>query len=61
MEPPVTRLVAHDKSHKCTSWGYHGTHGLYIGPSLDHCIFIQCYTPETGIIRITDTLQYIPK
>ena len=43
------------------SWVYHGTPGWYIGPSIDHYRCIQCYIPTTIIVRITDTLQYIPK
>ena len=61
MTPPETRVVVHDKPSNRTSWVHHGTLGWYIGPSLDHYRYIQCYILSTGIVRITDTLQYIPK
>ena len=61
MEPPGTRVVVHDKPANCTSWGHHGTLGWYIGTSLEHLRCMEFYIPETGIVHITDTLQYIPK
>ena len=61
MEPPGTRVIVHDKPGNRTSWGHHGTPVWYIGPSLDHYICIQGYMAATGIVRNTDTLQYIPK
>ena len=60
MAPPGTRMVVHNKPGDNTSWGNHGTPGWYIGPSLDHYRCMQCYIPTTGIVHITDTLQYIP-
>ena len=61
MAPPGTRVKVHDKPGNRTSWGHHGTPGCYIGPSLDHYSCMQCYMPATGILRIINTLQYIPK
>ena len=61
MEPPGTRVIVHKKPDNRTSWVYHSTPGWYIGLSLDHYICIQCHTPATGIVRITDTLQYTLK
>ena len=61
MNPPVTRVIVHNKPVNRTSWGHHVTPGCYIGPSLDHYRCMQCYMPETGIVRITYTLQYILK
>ena len=61
MAPPGTRAIVHKKPVTRTSWGHHGTPGYYIGPSLYHYICIQCDMPTTDIVRITDTLQYIPK
>ena len=57
MAPPITRVIVYDKPVNRTSWGRYGTPGWYIGPSLDHYIFMQCYMPATGIVRITYTLQ----
>ena len=61
MVPPGTRLIVHEKSSNRKLWGHHGTKGWYIGPSLDHYRCIQFYMPATGIVRITDTFQYIQK
>ena len=61
MVPPGTRVVVHYKPDNLTSWGHHFIPGCYIGPSLDHYRYIQWYIPTTGILHITDTLQYIPK
>ena len=61
MAPPGTRVILHDKTGNQTSWGHHGKQGWYIGTSLDHYMCMQCYKPATGIVRITDTLQYTPK
>ena len=61
MEPTGTRVIVHDKPGNRTSWGHHVTPVWYIGPSLDHYRCIQRYMPVTGIVRITDTLQYTPK
>ena len=58
MAPPRTRVVFHNKPGNLISWGHHGTKGWYIGPSLEHYIFMQFYTPTTGIVLIIDTLQY---
>ena len=61
MEPPVTRVLVHEKPDNCTSWSYHVTPGWYIGTSIDHYRCMQCYITITGIVCITDTLQYIRK
>ena len=61
MAPPGTRVIVHDKPGNRISWGHHGTPVWYIGPSLDQYICMQYYMPTTGIVRITDTLQCIPK
>ena len=61
MAPPGTHVIVHDKPSNQTPWVHHGTTGWYIGKSLDHYICMQCYMPATGIVRIADTLQYIPK
>ena len=61
MAPPGTRVIVYDKPGKRTSWGHNNTPGCYIGPSLDQYRCMQCYMPATEIVRIIDTLQYIPK
>ena len=61
MAPPGTPMIVNDKPGNWTPWGYHGTPGWYISPSLDHYRCMQFYIPATGMVRITDTLQYILK
>ena len=61
MAPPETCVILHEKPVNRTSWGHNGTLGWYIGPSIDHYRCMQCYMPATGMVRITDTIQYIPK
>ena len=60
MELPGTRMIVHEKPGNRTSWVHNVTPGWYIGLSLDHYRFMQCYMHATGIVRITDTLQYTP-
>ena len=61
MAPPGTCVVVHEKIVNFTSWGHCDTLVWYIGPSFDHYRCMQCYMPANVIVRITDTLQYIPK
>ena len=61
MAPPGNHMIAHEKTGNRTSWGHPGTTIWYNVPSLEHYICMQCYMPATGIVRITYTLQYIPK
>ena len=61
MASPRTCVIFHNKPGNCTSWGYHGTPGCYIGPSLEHYRDIKCYMPAAVIVRVTDKLLYILK
>ena len=61
MAPPGTRVIVHNKPGNCTSWAHNFTRGWYISPSLENYRFIQCYMSATGMVIITDTLQYIQK
>ena len=61
MALPGTHVIVHNKPSNCMSWGNHGTPYWYIGPSIDHYIYMQYYMPATYILRITDTPTYIPK
>ena len=61
MAPPGTHVIVHNNTGNQTSWDHHGTPSCYIGPSLDHYRCMQCYIPTTGIVSITDTLQYTTK
>ena len=61
MEPPGTIVVVHDKPDQNTTWVHHGTSDWYIGPYFYHYRSMKCYMPATGVICITDTLQYNTK
>ena len=61
MTSPGTCMIVHNKPGNRTSWGHHGKSDWYIGPSLDHSMCMKCYMPAIVIVRITDTIQYIPK
>jgi hypothetical protein len=37
LDPPGTRIVAHENSDQRASWDPHGVDGYYLGPALDHC------------------------
>ena len=61
MVPPGTYMIFPNKTVNRKSWVHNGTPGWYIVPSLDHYRFMKCYKSATGIVIITDTLQYILK
>ena len=61
MALPVTLMIFHKKTDDRISWVHCGTPGCYIGTALIHYRCMQCYMPSNCIVRITDTLQYIPK
>jgi hypothetical protein len=60
LAPPGTKVVAHKKANKCSSWAPHGATGWYIGPALEqyccHTIFIS----KTNAKRICDTVKFFP-
>ena len=58
--PPGTIFVVTDKLNQITSWGDHRTLFCYVGPDLDHYRISKWYIPYTGVIRVTETFQYIP-
>ena len=56
--PPGTKVLAHEKTGRRASWGFHANKGWYIGPALNHH---QCYKyimKSTGAERITDTIKF---
>ena len=61
MATPGTCVIVHNKPGNFKSWIHNSIPGWYIGPLLYHCRCKQFFMPATGIIWITDTLQYIPK
>ena len=61
MVPPGKIVSAHDKPTHCTYGGHCGTPGYYVGQALDNYRMIKFYMKVTAVIRVTNTLQYIPK
>ena len=58
---PGTRAVVLDPANIRTTWATHGTEGYYVGPALNH---YRCFTfsmPQTRSLRISDTVQWLPK
>lgn len=60
MAPPGTKVVAHVKTKVRSSFGFHGTSGFYIAPTLEHYRCVQCYIPSTRQVLIEDTVQFFP-
>ena len=58
--PPGTRVIIHRKVHQRKSWDFHGQHGWYVGPALEHYRCYRCYIPSTGKEIITDTVKFLP-
>ena len=56
---PGGYVVAHYKPTQPTSCVHHGTPGFYVGPAFDKYRSSKCYMPVTGVICVTNTLQYI--
>ena len=40
MAPPVTKIIAHEKTNQRATWSNHGVAGWFIGPELEH---YRCY------------------
>ena len=57
MVPCGTKVVAHIKPDKNTSWGFKGEEGWYIGPATEHYRCLKCYFPATRSVRVVDTVQ----
>eukprot|EP00957_Ditylum_brightwellii_P023091 1741827-Ditylum_brightwellii.AAC.1 len=49
----------HKRASKRSSWSYHGIEGWYIGPSLDHYHYMECFILSMGATADTDTLKLI--
>jgi hypothetical protein len=61
MEPPGTRIIAHETPSRRRTWAPHGQDGWYIGPALEH---YRCYTAcitKTRGNRIVEMVDFFPK
>ena len=59
MVPPGTKVMVHSKPNNRKSWEYHGKLGWYVGPSLDRYRCVKVYIPETYLIIIADTVEFL--
>ena len=59
LAPPGTKVIIHNKANIRASWGYHGTKGWYVGPSLEHYRCLKCYNPDSMKEVDTDTLELL--
>jgi hypothetical protein len=60
MEPPGTRIIAHETQNCRRRWAPHGKNGSYIGPALEH---YRCYTvfiTKTRSERVVETVEFSP-
>jgi hypothetical protein len=60
MAPPVTRVIAHEKTQQRASWDPHGVDGWYLSNAPDH---YRCYRVHINKIkadRIVDTFEFSP-
>ena len=57
---PGVKVAIHQKSTQRPSWGFHAEMGFYVGPAMEHYRCFQCYFPNTGATRITDTVKFYP-
>jgi hypothetical protein len=60
LDPPGTRIIAHDKPYQRASWYPHGVDGYYLGPALDHYRCYQVHITKTKGTRIVDTIESPP-
>eukprot|EP00957_Ditylum_brightwellii_P180012 13712699-Ditylum_brightwellii.AAC.1 len=55
LAPPGLKVLIYKKSTVQKMWGYHGTNAWYIGPSKEHCRYLECYVPSSGAVVDTGT------
>jgi hypothetical protein len=60
LDPPGTRITAHEKPDQRVSWDPHGVDCYYLGPALDHYRFYQVHITKTKGTRIVDTVEFFP-
>ena len=54
------KVAIHQKSTQRPSWGFHAEIGFCLGLAMEHYRCFQCYIPNTGATRITDTVKFYP-
>jgi hypothetical protein len=61
MDPPGTRVIAHEKPQQRASWDPHGVDGWYPGPAPDHYRCYRVHINKTKADRIVDTVEFFPE
>jgi predicted Abi (CAAX) family protease len=60
MEPPGTRIIAHEMPNSRCTWSPHGQDGWYIGPALEHSCCYIVYINKTRSERVVETVDFSP-
>jgi hypothetical protein len=60
LEPPGTRIIAHETPNRRRTWSPHGQDGWYIGPALEHYRCYTVYITKTRGERIVKTVDFFP-
>ena len=58
--PPGTKVVVNYKPYQRLTWELNGEDGWYMGPSMKHYCYLQCYFQITNQVRDCDTVTFIP-
>ena len=58
--PSGKKIIVHNKPSAHESWSYHGKDGFYIGPAMEHYLYVQCLMMNTCRIKTSDTVQFFP-
>ena len=58
MNPPGTRIIAHDKPDSQPSWVPHGQPGWDLGPAMEDYRCHRDYIDRTRATSISDTVEF---
>jgi hypothetical protein len=61
MEPPGTRIIAHETPSRRRTWAPHGQYGWYIGPALERYRCYTVYVNKTRGEQIVETVEFFPE
>ena len=60
LTPLGTKVIVHKAPEARLSWGVHGKHGWYIGPSMEHYQCYRIHIPSKRGKRDSDTVEFFP-
>jgi hypothetical protein len=61
MEPPGTRIIAHEAPNRRRTWAPHVQYGWYLGPALEHYRYYTIYITKTRGDQIVETVGFFPE